>query len=47
MFNDDNGIAEITQSLERCDQCAIIVRVESDARFIEDVEDTDELRANL
>ena len=47
VLDDEHGVAEILQPLERPDQLAVVALVQSDRRLVEDVEDADELRADL
>ena len=47
VLDDDHGVAEVAQALERPDQAAVVALVEADRRLVEDVEDADELRADL
>ena len=42
-----DGVAEVAQPLERADQPVVVALVEPDRRLVEDVEDADELRADL
>ena len=47
VLDDDHGVAEVAQPLERRDQPVVVALVEPDRRLVEDVEDADELRADL
>ena len=47
VLDDENGVAEIAEPLERRDQPAVVALVQSDRRLVEDVEDADELRSDL
>ena len=47
VLDDDHGVAEVAQPLERPDQPVVVALVEPDRRLVEDVEDADELRADL
>src|SRR4029079_12229960 len=46
VLDDEDGVAEIAEPLERADQAAVVALVEADGRLVEDVEDADELRAD-
>ena len=47
VLDDEHGVAEVAQPLERRDQPPVVALVEPDRRLVEDVEDADELRADL
>ncbi len=47
MFNHDDRIAGIPQSLQRMDEPAVVVVVQPDAGLVENVENIDELRTDL
>ena len=47
VLDDDDGVAEVAQPLERADQPGVVALVEADRGLVEDVEDADELRADL
>ena len=47
VLDDDNGVAEVAQPLERADQLVVVALVQADRRLVEDVEHADELRADL
>src|SRR5207302_4484190 len=47
VLDDDDGVADVAQSLERADQARVVALVEADRRLVEDIEDADELRADL
>ena len=47
VLDDEHGVAEVAEPLERRDQPAVVALVEPDRRLVEDVEDPDELRADL
>ncbi len=47
VLDDEHGVAEVAQPLERADQPVVVALVEPDRRLVEDVEDADELRADL
>src|SRR3954470_679385 len=47
MLDDDNGIAEIAQMLERFNQPVIITLVKPDTWLIENIEHSDKLSADL
>ena len=47
VLDDEHGVAEVAQPLERADQLVVVALVEADRRLVEDVEDADELRADL
>src|SRR5690242_11243121 len=47
VFNNNDTVAEITQTLQRFEQPLIIALVKPDARFVEDVEHADQAGANL
>ena len=47
VLDDDDRVAEVAQPLERADQLVVVALVQADRRLVEDVEDTDELRADL
>ena len=47
VLDDDHRVAEVAQPLERPDQPVVVALVEPDRRLVEDVEDADELRADL
>ncbi len=43
VLDDEHGVAEVAQPLERADQPAVVALVEADRRLVEDVEHADEL----
>ena len=47
VLDDDDGVAEVAEPLERPDQPVVVALVQADRRLVEDVEDADELRADL
>ena len=47
VLDDDHGVAEVAQPLERADQLVVVALVQADRRLVEDVEHADELRADL
>ena len=47
VLDDEHGVAERLQPLQRRDQAVVVALVEADRRLVEDVEDTDELGADL
>src|SRR5438552_5437467 len=47
VLDHEHGVAEIAQPLERADQAPVVALVEPDRRLVEDVENADELRADL
>ena len=47
MLDHDDGVAEIAQLVKRGEQPLIVALVQTDARFVEDVEDAGELGADL
>ena len=47
VLDDEHGVAEVAQPLERRDQPAVVALVQPDRRLVEDVEHADELRADL
>ena len=47
VLDDEHGVAEVAQPLERRDQPLVVALVEPDRRLVEDVEDADQLRADL
>ena len=47
VLDDEDGVAESLQPLERPDQLVVVALVQADRRLVEDVEDADELRADL
>ena len=47
VLDDEHGVAEVAQALERPDQAAVVALVEADRGLVEDVEDADQLRADL
>ena len=47
MLDDDNGVAEIAKVLERADKALIVTLVQADGRFIENVKNAHQARANL
>ena len=47
VLDDDHGVAEVAQTLERADQLVVVALVQADRRLVEDVEHADELRADL
>ena len=47
MLDDDHGVAEITQALERLQQAFIVALVQADAGLIQDVKHTGQARADL
>ena len=47
VLDDEHGVAEVAQLLERRDQLVVVALVEPDRRLVEDVEHADELRADL
>ena len=47
MFDDNDGVAQVAQLLERANQTVVVALMQSDAGLVEDVEHVDQLRANL
>ena len=47
VLDDDDGVAEVAEPLERADQPVVVALVQPDRGLVEDVEDADELRADL
>ena len=47
VLDDDHGVADVAQALERRDQPRVVALVEADRRLVEDVEHADEARADL
>ena len=47
MLDDDDGIPQITELLQRMDEAHIVSLVEANARLIEDIEHLDELSTYL
>ena len=47
VLDDEHGVAEVAQPLERADQLVVVALVQPDRRLVEDVEHADELRADL
>ena len=47
VLDDEHRVADVAQPLERVDQPRVVALVEADRRLVEDVEDADELRADL
>src|SRR6266511_3424795 len=47
VLDDEHGVAEVAQALQRADQLPVVALVEADRGLVEDVEDADELRADL
>jgi hypothetical protein len=43
VLDDEDGVAEVAQPLERADQLAVVTLMEPDRRLVEDVEDADQL----
>ena len=47
VLDDEHGVADVAEPLERVDEPAVVALVEPDRRLVEDVEDADELRPDL
>ena len=47
VLDDDNGVAEIAKVLERADKALIVTLVQADGRFIENVKNAHQARADL
>ncbi len=47
VLDDEHGVAQIAEPLERADQLAVVALVEPDRGLVEDVEDADQLGADL
>ena len=47
VFYNDNGVARVAQTFQRVNQAHVVALMQSDGRFIQDVEHVDELRTNL
>ena len=47
MLHHDDGIAEVTQFLEGTDETVVVPLVQSDTRFVEDIQHVHQLRADL
>ena len=47
VLDHDDGVAEVAEPLERADEPVVVALVKPDRRLVEDVEDADELRADL
>jgi hypothetical protein len=42
MFDDDERVPQVPKPGERLDETTVVALVEADARFVEDIQDTDE-----
>ncbi len=47
VFDDDDGIADVPQALQRFQQLVVVPLVQADARLVQNVEDADELGTDL
>ncbi|OPZ09123.1 MAG: hypothetical protein BWZ08_00673 [candidate division BRC1 bacterium ADurb.BinA292] len=47
VLHDDEGVAQVAQFLEHVEQAAVVAMVQADGGLVEDVEDADQLRADL
>ena len=47
VLDDDDGVPEVAQPLERVDQLVVVALVQADRGLVEDVEDADELAPDL
>ena len=47
VLDDDHGVADVAQALERADQLLVVALVQADRRLVEDVENADQARADL
>ena len=47
MLDDEDRVAEVAEVFERGDEALVVALVETDAGFVEDVEDAAETRADL
>ena len=47
VLDDDDGVAEVAQLLERGEQSRVVALVQPDRRLVEDVQHADEARADL
>src|SRR5262249_49197432 len=47
MLDDDDRVALVAQARQRSDQTLIVARVQTNRRFVQDIQDTDEPRADL
>ena len=47
VLDDDDGVAQVAQLLERADETVVVALVQTDARLVENVEHVDQLRTNL
>ncbi len=47
MLDDEHGVAEVAKVPERLEEARIVLLMEADRRFVEDVEDAGEARADL
>ena len=47
VFDDDDGVAEIAQAIERQQQALVVALMQADRWLVEDVHDADEARSDL
>ena len=47
MLHDDDAVALVAQFLQRSDQLAVVPLMQADGRLVQDIEDIDQLRADL
>ena len=47
MFDDQERVSQISQAVERLDETTIVAGVESDRRFVEDIENTAQAASEL
>ncbi len=47
VLDDEDGVADVAELLERVDEPSVVALVQPDRRLVEDVEDADELRPDL
>ena len=47
VLDDDDGVADVAQALERRDHLDVVLRVQADARLVEHVEHAHQARADL
>ena len=47
VLDDDHGVAQVAQAHQRVEQALVVALVQADRRFVQDVHDADEARADL
>ena len=47
VFNHNQGVAQVSQTLKRADESVVVALVEADRRLVQDVHDPDQARADL